>query len=128
MACSPPGSSVHGIFFRQEYWSESPESKIDLRTWQFNLDEVNISNHVRENGIFNKWSIKYKAGFLFFISTPELIADLSNNFNDCKDVEHFIDFMFILHPVPLAVRYCSCSHVSVKETGLEKTTKKTCLK
>ena len=21
---SPPGSSVYGIFFRQEYWSESP--------------------------------------------------------------------------------------------------------
>ena len=72
-------------FFRQEYWSESPESTIDLRTWQFNLDEVNISNHVRENGIVNKWSIKNKAGFLFLISTPELIAYLSNNFNDCKD-------------------------------------------
>ena len=22
--CSPPGSSVHGIFFRQEYWSGLP--------------------------------------------------------------------------------------------------------
>ena len=53
MDCSPPGSSVHG-FSRQEYWNELPESKIDLRTWQFNLDEVNISNHVRENGIFNR--------------------------------------------------------------------------
>ena len=24
MNCSPPGSSVHGIFFRQEYWSGLP--------------------------------------------------------------------------------------------------------
>ena len=57
-------------FSRQEYWSELPESKIDLRTWQFNLDEVNISNHMKENGIFNKLSIKNNAGFLFLISTP----------------------------------------------------------
>ena len=24
MDCSPPGSSVHGLFFRQEYWSRLP--------------------------------------------------------------------------------------------------------
>lgn len=41
-----------------------------------------------------------------------------------KTVEHCTDFTFILHTVPLAVRYYSYSHVSVKETGLEKNKKK----
>ena len=36
MDCSPPGSSVHGIFFRQEYWSRLPLSRFRC---QINLQE-----------------------------------------------------------------------------------------